>query len=1560
MADSYKIAFQNTERLPESDGLFYVPVKVNALTELRAMMDSGSMACTLSDEAEGKLIAAGVLQEGSHKPTDVILVGCGGKQTLPKGVYVLKMELFGFELEVPTLVVCGQKDDLILGTNVIRHIVKHFRQSNTYWKLMSIPDPLLSEDNQFLQMLASLDRWRGNAIPDKVGTVKLKSAITLSPESEHLVWGKLPASAPLSVGSTVLVEPTVSRVRPRNILVGRLVTPLWGDRWVPVKIVNPSPKPITLRRNAKIADVYPCLALEDFENFAPPDPLVDRIQTQGQWLKDNSALDRSSFSSDVSHHYAAASGTPNEPQLTHRLQELGLQELDITSTEVSPYWKSRLVDLIERYEDVFSKHRLDCGKATNFVHRIHLIDNRPFRLPYRRMSPGHYHKLKQVLDDMEEQDIIRKSCSEFASPLVLVWKKSGELRVCTDFRWLNARTVKDAHPLPHQSDILAALGGNALFCTMDLTSGFYNIPLHKDDQKYTAFTTPLGLYEYNRLPQGLCNSPAAFMRMMLTVFGDQNFSSLLCYLDDLLVFAPNEEVALSRLEMVFSRLRENNLKLAPKKCYLLRRSVKFLGHVISQEGVSTDPEKVRAVAAVKKEDLMEADGQTPCQKKIRSFLGMAIYYQHFIQGCSAIAKPLFQLTGGPKKRKVTDRNRRALNSGIRRLTPADWTPACDQALELLKVALLEQVVLAHPDFNRPFILAVDASFDGIGAVLSQVPEGEDRARPIAFASRSLNRAQSKYPVHRLEFLALKWAVCEKFSHWLKGHAFSAWTDNNPLTYILTKPKLDACEQRWVAKLASYEFDLKHVPGTKNVVADALSREPFVKMGISYRLTKESYKGLLKEASQVSKGGVHNMFKYSNEQTNLQLLSSAPVKKGNCSLSKNDISAVLESQLEWETCSRVRASKLDQGALQVILPGLDMLPAYSREELQRKQREDEVLSRILYYLGRQKRPSRRERCNELAGVVRMLKHWDKLAIIEGTLYRVSKDPVSKKKRFQYVVPSELQKVALEGVHDKAGHQGQSRTVYLARHRFFWNNIDRDVREYVRHCKRCVLSKTPEPEARAPLKSINTSAPLELVCLDFWSAEDSSGGSVEVLVITDHFTKLAHAFPCVNQTARQVAKKLWDGFFCVYGFPARIHTDQGTNFESNLIKELMEVAGVQKSHTTPYHPMGNGGTERFNRTLGNMIRSLPPRAKHRWPQMIQTLTFAYNCTAHETTGFPPFYLMFGRTPQLPVDVIFKSVSQDDGIVDYEGYVTRLREDLQEAVQVAQKHAEKGQKRQADGYNKKVRGAPVELGDRVLLANKGERGKRKLADKWEPVLYTVVEKNSQIHTYKIKNVSTGQEKVVHRNLIMPANFLPLDLEKDSETTELSTLSEDEQDVPNDGQQEREINIPEEDQSRRTSEWIEQLPTNRGHERGNEDFNHKASKVDKSSSQRTDELGGQSDCFSACSDQSHVTIERSIEQTNRSNSCLSTSIVSGDVNFANEAYHEDANSTVHSAPSIGSCDGSTVESPIREGVVRTRFGRLIKPVNKLIYNMTNQEHVRVAGSVHKFVDTISGIFKS
>lgn len=252
---------------------------------------------------------------------------------------------------------------------------------------------------------------------------------------------------------------------------------------------------------------------------------------------------------------------------------------------------------------------------------------------------------------------------------------------------------------------------------------------------------------------------------------------------------------------------------------------------------------------------------------------------------------------------------------------------------------------------------------------------------------------------------------------------------------------------------------------------------------------------------------------------------------------------------------------------------------------------------------------------------------------------------------------------------------------------------------------------------------------------------------------------------------------------------------------MIAELLLVSGVRKSHTTPYHPMGNGQTERFNRTLGNMIRSLPPRLKERWPQMIQTLTFSYNCTTHETTGFAPFYLMFGRVPRLPVDIMFGSALRNDDVQTYDEYVETFQRDLREAIRIAQGNTTGAQRRQAQEYNKKSKGVALEVGDRVLLVNKKEKGKRKLADVWDSVVHVVTWKDPTLHIYRVEDPTTRKSKVVHRNFLLPVNFLPLE-KPEVESTMFSTVSEEE--ISETKDEEHRSLLSSELRSRRIAAWV------------------------------------------------------------------------------------------------------------------------------------------------------------
>ena len=376
--------------------------------------------------------------------------------------------------------------------------------------------------------------------------------------------------------------------------------------------------------------------------------------------------------------------------------------------------------LLLKYTDIFSSGEDDLGCTHLTEHRIDTGAHHPVKTPPRRLPVAKRAEAEKLVTEMAERGLIERSASPWSSALVLVRKKDGSLRCCVDYRTLNKLTIKDSYPLPRIDDSLDALTGARWFSTLDLKSGYHQVPMAKEDKPKTAFSCGSGLWQFQVMPFGLCKAPATFERLMEAVLGGLHWNSVLVYLDDVIIFGKTFEEELERLQEVFERFRGANLKLNTKKCHLFQREVQYLGHVVSQAGVHTDPDKCAAVR----------DWPVPGDKaQLRSFLGLCTYYRRFVRGFATIAAPLHNLTKEGQK--------------------FVWGKDCQHAFETLKNNLTTSPVLAYPDPGKPYILDTDASHCGIGGVLSQEIIWEERV--IAFYSRSLNRAERTTARHEKSF-----------------------------------------------------------------------------------------------------------------------------------------------------------------------------------------------------------------------------------------------------------------------------------------------------------------------------------------------------------------------------------------------------------------------------------------------------------------------------------------------------------------------------------------------------------------------------------------------------------------------------------------------------------------------------------------------------------------------------------------------------------------------------------------------------------------------------------------
>lgn len=896
---------------------------------------------------------------------------------------------------------------------------------------------------------------------------------------------------------------------------------------------------------------------------------------------------------DVVDAVASCEGGGFPPEAAEYIDPDVKQALEPGLTDLGEHGQGRLRGLFEKYADVFSWRPGDIGQTNLTRHKIDTGDASPIKQRPRRVPLKVRDQVEKQKEKMLQDGIIEESESPWCSPVVLVRKKDGTFRFCVDLRAVNRVTKGFAMPLPRIDDSLDTLAKARWFTTLDMATGYWQVELAPEDREKTAFSTGKGLHHFRVMAMGLKNASGTFQKLMEMILAGLDTKSCLVYLDDVILFNRTEDEHLATLQEVFERIRAAGLKLKAQKCRFARKEVTFLGHLVSEEGIRPDPRNVEKVLAWP---------HPSSDEEMRSFLGLCGYYARFIQGYAAITKPLRDAT-------VADGQIR-------------WTEAMRGAFEQLKSVLATPPILTLPTGKGTFVLYTDACNFAVGVVLTE--KTGEYERVVAYESKALSKQQMKWPTYDKEL----WAVVHGIRHFRQytvGAKFEVVTDHEPLANIPDSISVErdgtGRRGRWAVELSSFDFRVRIRSGVRHGNADALSRRP---SGVS---VDEGNGGLARDAgmSRAVGGSVPTA---GGSPTSSRSTAASPT--GNAAISGvggspySVITSVAPATLSSGPTDRVNP------ATKTLTPPSAVGEKRSTESLLLEAQQDDP---TLSALCRAKEEGRMPKSTETSGWAVLKKHWGQVEVRSGVL------GIASKQRFQAAVPKTIRAEIIRLAHDdkSSGHMGRRRTIARVKARFVWPGMNEDVRSYCASCTQCQRRCRPAPSRRAPLVTEVTSRPFERVAMDITEMPLSSKGNKYALVIMDYFSKYVRIYPMPNQKTETVMDAFLD-WVQELGVPERLHTDQGAQFESLMMKEMYTRLGIHKTRTTPYHPQSDGMVERFMRTLKDMVSKYVDGQGLSWDEGVMSYAMAYNSSLHETTGYTPFYLIHGFEPRVPLDVVY----------------------------------------------------------------------------------------------------------------------------------------------------------------------------------------------------------------------------------------------------------------------------------------------------------------------------------
>ena len=954
---------------------------------------------------------------------------------------------------------------------------------------------------------------------------------------------------------------------------------------------------------------------------------------------------------------AIAMSQPVSPHTKAQIQEVHRLLAANIHRNTPRHHRARLLQLLYEYQDCFSCDKDDIGRCDILQHEIHLDTDKPIFIPQFRLSSQHFAAIKDQLAAWIKAGIVQRSRSPYNNPVFCVPKPHNRgFRVVSDFRTLNRHTLEDRYSIPSVDELLQRVGAAKpnIFSSIDLSSGFYHVPLRPSDEKFTAFTLPgMGQFVWKRAAMGLTGSPSSFCRILDLILHDVD--NCLNYVDDILCFTTNFDSHLRTLRNVLERLRRAGLRANPEKSVFASYSVDYLGHNLTRQGIQPTMEKLDAIANM-------PEPQTP--KQLDKVLGFFNYMSTFIYHYAAKCGPLFEL-------------RRQTSSWKGGPLP----PQAAAAFQQLRRELSSRPVVAFATADGPLHLYVDCAMggatdlgEGMGAALLQESTADGLQRPICYLSRQLEAHEKNYPAGLGEYKAIAWAL-DKLSPYLLHRKFFLYCDNKPLvdlnTFLKTTHKrtLKHCQHF----LENFHPIWRHIPGSKNVLADFLSRYH----GFQVHIRRQASNSARRREAAANVAAI----------THIAASSAVP---------DSSMPRIKLLQSMDPLCSKIY-TKLRQTCAGSTMAA----PIYATHT------DIRWPITIINGIVLVKVPARRGH----------------LARVRTPLDNNDDHPSNG---LHFLTPVSMRHEVLNAAHECAGHFGSYKITHRILEDHWWPGLDKDAARHAAACAACLRATDKGTLPPAPLRPIPAATrPNDMISTDLFGPvvvgrEDGQ----YVMTIVDAFTNHATIRVIPNKSAISVAQALLD-YIYARGVPNKILTDCGKEFNNELQSHLWTALQVQKTWTSPYYPSVNGRAEKMNDILAAYLRkarAISESNKTDFVQYLGPLALHYNTTVCSTTRVSPHDALFGYNAKLPLwqsfEDIFPTLPGDRNAQDF------LTEHLQRQL-AARRIAYSNRLQQQDTMQRQhgsyddVRFPMYQPRDAVLLRNmrRGTQPNTKLNEKWEP---------------------------------------------------------------------------------------------------------------------------------------------------------------------------------------------------------------------------------------------------